>query len=115
MRRVAAEGRDVYEYYFTKDNGYLGSSHAGEMPYCYGNLDKHTSRYDESDFALSKTMQKYRLNFIKTGTPNGEELPKWEMFNDDRTKVLEFGEKVAMITDPNIELYKIIDKYRAEK
>lgn len=114
-RRVAAQGKDVYEYYFTKDNGSLGSSHAGEMPYCYGNLDKHAELYDESDFALSETMQKYWVNFIKTGNPNGEGLPEWQRFNDDQTKVLEFGEKVSMITDPNLELYALLDKYQAKK
>ena len=60
-------------------------------------------------------MQSYWVNFIKTGNPNGEGLPEWQRFNDDETKVLELGNEVKMITDPNLELYALFDKYQAER
>jgi len=111
-RLVAKQGKDVYEYYFTKYNGAIGSFHAGEMPYLYGNLFRNPGSYDDSDYALSETMQNYLVNFVKTGNPNGEGLPEWKKFNEDETKVLEFGNEVKMVDEPNYELYKIIDKYQ---
>ena len=112
---VADENKDVYLYYFTKDNGSLGSNHAGEMPYAYGNLHRHAKLYDETDFALSETMQQYWVNFAKTGNPNGEGLPTWPRFNDDRTKVLELGADVAVTELPDQKLFEILDTYQMEK
>ena len=111
-RYIADQDKDVYEYYFTKGNNSLGNSHGGEMPYCYGNLHWHDNLYDKSDYELSEMMQQYWLNYIKTGNPNGKGLPKWQKFNDDQTLVMELGDNVGMITDPNLELYALFDKYQ---
>lgn len=111
-RQLAKNGTTVYEYWFTKDNGSLGSAHGGEMPYAYGNLDAHKWLYDASDYELSEIMQNYWVNFVKTGDPNGEGLPTWEKFNDDETKVLELGATVGMTEDPNLALYRLIDLYQ---
>lgn len=114
-RLVAAEGRPVYEYYFTKHNRTLAANHGGEMPYAYGNLDKHASRYDDSDEALSQLMLDYWENFIRTGDPNGESLPLWEPVTGDSSRVLELGEQVEMTDDPFLPVYAVIDKYQDTK
>ena len=111
-RLVAAQDKDVYEYYFSMDNKSLGSFHAGEMPYLYGNLFRHEKMYSEEDNKLSEIMQNYLLNFVKTGNPNGDGLPEWKKFNDDDKKVLEFNKEVKMINDPYYELYALIDDYQ---
>ncbi len=112
---VADEARPVYLYYFTKDNGSLGSNHAGEMPYAYGNLRYHAKLYDETDFALTEAMQQYWVNFAKTGDPNGEGLPEWPRFNDDRTKVMELGTNIAVTDLPEQKLFALLDTYQEEK
>ncbi|MBQ5995865.1 MAG: carboxylesterase family protein [Clostridia bacterium] len=112
---LSAQGKPVYEYYFTKENKSLGSNHAGEMPYAYGNLGSHADLYDETDRELSRIMQQYWINFIKSGDPNAEGLPKWKKFNDSSDRVLNFDKKVEMIKDPNYELYQLIDKYQNTK
>ena len=112
---LADEDRDVYLYYFTKDNGSLGSNHAGELPYAYGNLRYHAKLYDETDFALTEAMQQYWVNFIKTGDPNGEGLPEWPRFNDDRTKVMELGTNTAVTELPDQKLLAILDTYQEER
>lgn len=114
-RYISAQGKPVYEYYFSIDNDGLGSYHAGEMAYAYGNLGKHPNVYNKNDLALSEAMQKYWVNFVKTGDPNGEGLPKWERFNDDESRVLEFNTDIKMIKDPYYELYGLIDKYQQTK
>ena len=112
---VADQNKPVYEYCFSKDNRSLRANHGGEMPYAYGNLDKHARLYDEEDFALSEAMQSYWVNFVKTGNPNGEGLPEWQEFSADRTKVLDFDKEIKMKENMYNDLYKIIDKYQENK
>ena len=111
---MANEGKNVYLYYFTKDNGSLGSNHAGELPYAYGNLRYHANLYDETDFALTEAMQQYWVNFIKTGDPNGEGLPEWPRFNDDRTQAMELGTSIAVTDLPDQKLFSVLDTYQEE-
>ena len=106
---VAAQNKPVYFYYFNKDNKSLRANHGGEMPYAYGNLDAHNWLYDDSDYQLSEQMMSYWVNFVKTGDPNGEGLPNWHRYNEERV-VLELNEKPSMIPDPYESLYAVIDK-----
>jgi para-nitrobenzyl esterase len=49
-----------------------------------GNLDLD-KRYtwESADYEVSKTMQAYFVNFIKTGNPNGAGLPNWPAYRAD--------------------------------
>ncbi len=109
---MASEGRPVYEYYFTKTNKSLSNFHAGEIPYAYGNLWRYKGVYDESDFALSETMQNYWVNFVKTGDPNGQDLPEWQMRDQEQKKLLVLDTEIRMEEDPYQEIYPILDKYQ---
>ena len=116
---LAAKGTPVWLYYFTKDNGSLGSAHGGEMPYAYGNLDAHKTKYDDSDYALSEHMMDCWVNFVRCGDPNGpyQEItdnarPRWESFNRAPNQVYEFGEHVGMTEDPNLQLHLLLDEYQ---
>ena len=102
----------VYRYQFTKENGYHGTYHSGEMPYCYGNLklSGKTFAYDESDYKLEKTMLTYWSNFAKTGNPNGEGLPTWDEYTSNG-QVMELGEHVGPFEDKYLALYDLIDRY----
>ena len=111
-RLLAAEGRPVYEYLFNKDNGSIGSIHSGEIPYAYGNLPENSRNYDESDYALSELMVNYWINFVTSGDPNGEGLPRWQRFNDDPTMLLELNTEVKMVPDRYLGVYELIDKYQ---
>lgn len=56
----------------------VGAPHASEIEYCMGNLHLMPERiWSEEDHIVSKTMQAYFANFILTGDPNSEGLPKW--------------------------------------
>ncbi|WP_029230905.1 carboxylesterase/lipase family protein [Butyrivibrio sp. VCB2006] len=116
------QNRPAYEYYFTKTNNLLSNYHAGELPYAYGNLWRHPGLYDEEDYKLSEIMQSYWVNFAYTGDPNGflinadgskstELLPAWEKRSATQDKLLQLDTTIRMIDDPNMEIYKVIDKY----
>lgn len=119
-RLLAAQGKPVYEYFFNKDNRGIGSVHSGEIPYAYGNLPEKSRLYNESDYALSEKMQRYWLNFVQTGDPNcgefaGEDLPRWERFNDDPMLVFELNADCRMIPDKYLGLYELIDMFMDEQ
>ena len=108
-RLAAANGIPVYEYWFTKDNGRLGTWHSGEEVYLYGNIPDNSRLFGARDYGLSDQMVGYYVNFIRTGDPNGEGLPRWETAADGKT-VQELGETVAPAEDPFLKLYEIFDK-----
>ena len=112
---AVSKGEDVYRYQFTKENGYYGTFHSGEMIYCYGNLDKssHSFAYDESDYALEKTMVAYWTNFIKTGNPNGEGLPAWGKWAKESDPLQELGARIGPIQEEAGKAYPIIDNWKA--
>jgi para-nitrobenzyl esterase len=58
-----------------------GAAHSAEIQYAMGNLDLD-KRYawEPADYEVSRTMQAYFVNFIKTGNPNGPGLPNWPSY-----------------------------------
>ena len=107
---MSAEDRPTYLYYFTKDNKGLGDWHSGEMIYFYGNIPDNNN-YDESDRALSETIQSYILNYVKTGNPNGSDLPEWKSYNEAPDEILLLGDTVGMEKNKYNKLFAIFDKY----
>lgn len=56
----------------------IGAPHACEIEYCMGNLPLIKDyAWTADDYKVSETMQNYFANFIKTGNPNGANLPIW--------------------------------------
>ena len=64
--------------------GPRGAAHSAEIQYAMGNLDLD-KRYtwEPADYEVSKTMQAYFVNFIKTGNPNGPGLLEWPAYRAD--------------------------------
>lgn len=77
----------VYYYYFDKGRPAkrdgsagpdAGAVHSGEIEYALGNLDGNpVYAWTATDHHISRIMQGYWANFIKTGNPNGPGLPHW--------------------------------------
>ena len=104
----------VYPYYFTKENGRLGSWHSGEEVYFYGNIPPSSSLYTPQDRALSETMSRYFVNFIVSGDPNGDGLPHWPAASD-ATEILELGDEITWRANPYLPLYEVFDaRFKSE-
>lgn len=114
-RLAVKNGIPHYEYIFTKHNGRLGCWHSGEQVYAYGNIPQDSKLYDEGDRALMSTFMRYFLNFIRTGDPNGEDLPLFPQ-NDDSLTYLELGDEVktAHEKERKIGLFGILDRMQNE-
>ncbi len=112
---MVQQNRPVYEYYFTKTNSRLSNNHAGELPYAYGNLHYNDANYNESDYKLSEIMQNYWVNFTKTGNPNGESLPDWPAVTADQPLLINFDNEITLMEDPNLPLYKVIDRFMEDE
>ena len=87
----------AYGYLFDHLEPGAGSSrwgifHSSELPYVFATLDaapqRHFSRLDR---ALSRTLSSYWVNFIRSGSPDGQGLPAWPRMqgSDPRVLVLE--------------------------
>jgi para-nitrobenzyl esterase len=104
-----AAGMPTYEYLFTRKNGSLGDWHSGEQVYFYGNIPEKSDLYNETDRKLSETMQRYFVNFIRTGDPNDEGLPEWPANTGAENQLLVLDEDIRLETDPFSKLYPVLD------
>ncbi|HEY0198764.1 MAG TPA: carboxylesterase family protein [Rhodanobacter sp.] len=87
-------GSPVYFYYFDqprplKRNAAPGASadagavHSAEIEYALGNLDSNlVYAWTPADHETSRIMEGYFAQFIKTGDPNGTNLPTWPAVKD---------------------------------
>ncbi len=67
-----------------------GAVHSAEIEYAMGNLDGNkVYAWTPDDYKVSKVMQEYFANFIKTGNPNGKGLPKWPTFKENQRMIID--------------------------
>lgn len=82
-----------------------GAVHSAEIEYAMGNLDSNkVYAWTTDDYKVSRVMQEYFANFIKTGNPNGPDLPNWPTFDT--------GRRMTIDVDTRAELEKVRTRYQ---
>lgn len=98
----AEEGRiPAYQYHITNvpPGTNYGAFHSSEHMYIFQTLLRSWRPYTGKDFELSKIMCALWTNFIKTGNPNGEDLPEWTAFTKDSERVMRFDREGCGMMD----------------
>ncbi|RNL53398.1 carboxylesterase/lipase family protein [Pedobacter jejuensis] len=73
-----------------------GAPHAFEIEYAMGNLNSNpVYAWAAEDQKISDTMLRYFANFIKTGNPNGNGLPKWSPVKKNAASYMNIGLNTA--------------------
>jgi para-nitrobenzyl esterase len=73
-----------------------GIFHSSELPYVFGTLDAAPERHFTAlDRALSRTMSRYWVDFIKTGDPNGPGVPHWPRMQGPDPSIMVIGRSLA--------------------
>jgi para-nitrobenzyl esterase len=115
LQATHGKGRP-YVYYFDRPTPQApdGSSHGAEVGLVFGNLvrEGRPAPTDE-DRALSDRMQRYWINFARTGDPNGDGLPQWPAFAPAAPMVMRFGADPGAAPVPNLSKLKALDDYYA--
>ncbi|MBN1927549.1 MAG: carboxylesterase family protein [Prolixibacteraceae bacterium] len=119
-RLQAATGKSkVFYYYFDQHPDYpedspqygYGSPHGQEVAFVFG-LNPDDQNANESDLALSEEMGTYWTNFAKYGDPNGEGVPEWPSYTNERPKVMYLTGPTPFIGDvPGVESLEVLDGY----
>ncbi|WP_440134741.1 carboxylesterase/lipase family protein [Chitinophaga sancti] len=114
----AAKAGKVYVYNFTRklpaSGEYIkyGAFHTGEVAYAYNNLNfVKRCNFTTADFKLADIMSSYWVNFVKTGDPNGKDLPEWPEYNTKEYSTQLLGEKIVTKPLPGKQVLDIIKRH----
>jgi len=81
-----------------------GAAHASDIEYALGNLETNTVyNWSTDDYKVSEYNLEYFANFIKTGNPNGKDMPEWPVSKPE-------GEMDIMTIDLDLKASK--EKHR---
>jgi para-nitrobenzyl esterase len=88
-----------------------GAVHSAEIQYAMGNLDLDPRyAWEPADRDVSKTMQAYFVNFIKTGKPDGPGLPPWPAYRPETNyQRLRIDVKSQAEPEPHRDRYLALD------
>jgi para-nitrobenzyl esterase len=85
-----------------------GAVHSAEIEYAMGNLATNTVyAWTAEDYQVSKVMQEYFANFIRTGDPNGKGLPGWPQFRSNQKLVIDV--QTRAVPTPERARYDFLD------
>jgi para-nitrobenzyl esterase len=114
-------GKSVYRYLFAHPRPTpppsRGAVHSAEIEYALGNLvSNKVYKWTPEDYAVSKVMEGYFANFIKTGDPNGEGLPKWPTANSgDSVQLMRLDVDSRAEPERHRDRYLFLDELSAKK
>lgn len=111
---ASQNNRNLYVYRFTRkvpgtgQYARYGAFHTGEVPYAYSNLKFVDRPWEPVDRRLEATMSAYWVNFVKTGNPNGDDVPPWPAYDLEEKRVMMLGSEVSAATIPDAEALDLL-------
>jgi para-nitrobenzyl esterase len=90
-----------YVYFFDHlepgpESNRWGVFHSSELSYVFGTLDAAPERrFTPFDRALSRTVSRYWVNFVKTGNPNGPGVPRWPRMQGPDPRLMVIGRSLS--------------------
>lgn len=106
----------IYLYSFNKTppgefSSQHGAYHMGDLVYAFNNLDTVDRPWTKEDRELADLMSTAWVNFVKTGNPNGGQLPLWPAYSSKDDVVMVFDSKTeAKVDKRNKALHRLFDK-----
>ncbi|AMR29184.1 carboxylesterase [Hymenobacter psoromatis] len=92
-----------------------GAVHSAEIEYALGNLPTNkVFAWTPDDYQVSKTMQGYFANFIKTGNPNGAGLPPWPADSQQNGQVMRLDVTTQAGPDQTRARYQFLEQHAAK-
>jgi para-nitrobenzyl esterase len=121
-------GKPVYRYYYSRPRPAMnpgkgtagparGAAHSAEIEYAMGNLaTNEVYAWTPDDHKVSETFQGYFANFVKTGNPNGANLPQWPALNGGKdAQLLHLDVETRAEPDSTRERYLFLDRWYSKK
>jgi len=95
-RRAKTARTSVYTYFFEQaipwpEHPEFGAFHSSDLVYEFNNLNKLQRPWSLADRRIADEVSSYWVNFVKTGNPNGGNLPDWAPFNPDKPSTMALG------------------------
>ncbi|HMB90171.1 MAG TPA: carboxylesterase family protein [Rhodothermales bacterium] len=95
-----------------------GAVHSAEIEYAMGNLATNpVYAWTKDDYAVSKVMQEYFANFIKTGDPNGPDLSAWPdagSSGDEAVSVMRIDVNSQAKPEQHRDRYLFLDEHASQ-
>ena len=117
-RKQAEKGIETYRYFFKRQlpGDTYGAWHSSDLWYFYGALGKCWRKFEREDEELAEIMQRYAVNFMKTGSPNGKGLPVWKPMNENTKASMTFdAADIRMTSHSLLQLVKATVASKAPK
>jgi para-nitrobenzyl esterase len=107
-RALTAKGAPAYRYRFSYvadslRSGNTGAGHASELPFLFRTLEARLGdSVTAQDRRVATMFNAYVANFVRTGNPNGTDLPQWRTDRDAPASLLDFAATgaAAFVPDP---------------
>jgi carboxylesterase type B len=95
-RRAKTARTPAYTYFFNQAvSSERGAYHSSDLAYWFNDVYNQERPWTETDRRVADEVSSYWVNFVKTGNPNGETLPRWQPFEAGRPSTMALGANSA--------------------
>jgi carboxylesterase type B len=97
-QRAKTATSKAFTYYWTHpepgpDSARFGAFHSSEVPYVFNTLNQSSRPWTDQDRKIADLLGSYWLNFMRTGDPNGKDLPPWPAVPSKSAITMELGDR----------------------